>query len=651
MFDETPEKRHVPDFLTDWVNQHDAPPDTGRDGPPRAAIYARRSTADPNFVSITRQISAGLDYCRRAGMSLDAERFVFIDRNRSGATMAGRTSLHALLAAAREGQFDALVVQGLERLTRNVADAATIQGELESLGITIHVVARGAVSGREIILSSFQYQKELEAITSRIVDSRRRAARNGSMIGSRPKFGYDRLPEGRGLVVNDEQAAVVRRCFEDVDAGMTCRQLVKALKSEGIVGLRGRPLTMCQLYHPPGLGILLDPTYRGAWTWARRTDDPITVETPQLGIVDADLFERVGKKLRLAKFTPWKKGMGVGLLTGKVKCSCGRSMVKSGTRMICHREPYMDPCTARTEIPLIEAERQYYRVLLDEILEPSRFADWDIVRTRCFEEMELTAAAERTRMKARLDEITADLESFDDDSCEDPIISAIVGPLEAEFHDLWEKREKLSSLAALRFDRAEAEALRTVVSRMIVKVPYRITDPQEIAAVSLLHGLVPRMVVERRDGRIELRFLLGVLGTGIEEQMPEAASTRWIDRTCPRTPRGVIRRPEAVLQHHRDADAGRYAFTDREWEAVAGLFEPMGRLKGGSRLYAEALIFVARTGMPVNMLPERYGGRVLHMAPIRRFGFWPHMLAALDALGSDLVRDIDRNRFEKRRPA
>ncbi|AMB44806.1 hypothetical protein Y590_07865 [Methylobacterium sp. AMS5] len=602
-------------------------------------------------MSIARQISAGIEYCRVIGASLDPERHIFIDRNRSGRTMAGRSALHALLAAARAGLFDSLVVQGLERLTRNVADAAVMHAELESLGITIHVVTRGSISGSEMILSSFQHQKELDALVERINDGRRRAARSGSMIGSRPKYGYDRVPDDRGFVVNTEQALIVRRCFERIDGGMTRRQLVKALKAEGVVALRGRPWAISQLHRRNGYGLLQDPVYKGTWTWARGTNDPITIETPHLAIVDAELFDRVQEKLSRSAALPWGKGRGVGLLTGKVRCSCGMPMTRSGSWIICSKEPHWDPCTEGTGIPKDEAERQYYRVLLDEVLEPSRFSHWDSVRTKCLEKMNLEATAECSLLQMRLDQIGSDLDSFGDEFHDDPIASAIVGPLEAEFHDLWEKREKLRSLTGLRLEETEAKALRTLISGMIVKVPYRTTDPQEIAAVSRMHELVPRMVVERRNGQIELRFLLGVLGAGLKEDMPQPDSVRWIGRPCPQPPRGIIRRPEAVLQHHRDAAAGRYAFTEREWSAVAHLFEPMGRLKGGHRLYAEALIFVARTGMPINMLPERYAGRVLQMGPIRKFGFWPRMLAALDALGSDLVRDIDRNRFAARRSA
>lgn len=651
MFDETVIQGHAPDFLTDWVNQHNTPPATAQGGPLRAAIYARRSTSDPTFISITRQISAALDHCRKIGASLDAEHHIYIDRNRSGRTMAGRASLEALLTAARHGRFDVVIVQGLERLTRNTADAVAIHAELEVLGIAIHVVGKGLISGKEMILRSFQHEKELDAIVERVLDGRRRAAESGNMIGSRPKYGYDQLPGRRGLIINSEQASVVRRCFESINGGMSCRQLVRKLKSEQVSGPGGRPWRIYQLYQSRGWGLLQDQVYKGVWTWGRGSGNPVAVDAPDLAIVDAELFDRVNERLRTPVATAWAKGTGVGLLTGIGKCICGRSMIRSGTRLICHRELHMDPCTARSEIPLIEAERQYYRVLLDEVLEPSRFEDWQLVRAESLNEMQLSAECERSRIGARLDEIMARLDEFDDEVSDNPILSAIVGPLEAEFHDLWEKREELASLTALHVDRAEAEGLRAIIQRMIVKVPYRATDPQEIAAVSRMHELVPRLIVGRQDGRIVLRFLLGVLSPGQEKQPPEAGSVRWIRRPCPQTPRGVIRRPEAVLLHHREAEAGRYVFDDREWAAVAHLFEPMGRLKGGHRLYAEAMIFVARTGMPTNMLPERYARRALQMRPIRESGIWPRMLALLDAMDSPLVRGIDRNRFAGRRSA
>lgn len=648
MYDESFEQGRIPSFLTDWVGQHGAPPDAGRDGPPRAAIYARRSTADPSFVSITRQISAGLDHCRQIGASIDAEHHIYIDRNRSGRTTSGRLSLHALLAAARDRLFDILVVQGLERLTRSMADAVAIQAELEGLGIAIHVPGRGPISAGEILLSSFQHQKELDALVERINDGRRRTARSGSMIGRRVPYGYDRLADGSGLIVNTEQASVIRRCFESIDGGVSRCQLVRTLKAEFVLGPGGRPWQLEQFYKPDGYGRLQDPIYKGVWTWARGSSNSVTVEVPHLAIVDAELFDRVNAKLRASGAKSWRTGIKAGLLTGLVRCMCGRPMVQGRNRIACSRSPHMDRCTAGTAIPLIDAERQYYRFLLDEVLDPAHFADWQAVRAANFSEMQQAAACESSRMKGRLDEITCELNAFDDEVGDDQILSAIAGPLEVEFHDLWERRERLSSLQALRIDRTEADELRSIISRMIVRVPYKPTDPQEVAAVARMHELVPRIVVERRGESIVLRFLLGVLVAGTEKELPQIGSDRWIERPCPRTRRGAMRRPEAIIRHHRDAEAGRFAFTDREWATVADLFVPIGRVNGGHRLYAEAMIFVARTGVPADMLPERYARSRLDMAPIRKSGIWPRLLAALDASGSDLVRDINRDRFAAR---
>jgi DNA invertase Pin-like site-specific DNA recombinase/transposase len=650
MDDEFPEQGRIPYFLTDWVNQHGAPPDAGREGPPRAAIYARRSTADPNFVSITRQISAGLDYCRQIGASIDAEDHIFIDRNRSGRTMSGRTSLHALLAAARSHQFDFLVVQGLERLTRSMADAVAIQAELEGSGIAIHVVGRGAVSTQEILLCSHQHQKELDALVERINDGRRRAASSGRMIGKRVPYGYDRAADGSGLIVNTEQASVIRRCFESIDGGISRCRLIGMLKAESVLGPGGRPWQITHLYKPDGYGRLQDPIYKGLWTWGRGGSAPVTIEVPHLAIVDADIFDRVNDKMCASKATSWSRGIKPRLLTGLVTCICGRPMVLSRKHIVCFRRLHENRCMAGTTMRLIDAERQYYRVLLDEILEPSRFVDHEAVRIASFEEIRQAAACESSRLKMRLDEIASELNAFDDEAVDDQIASAIVGPLEVEFHDLWERREKLTSLEALRIDRAEADELRRVISRVIVGIPCIPTDPKEVAAVSRMRELVPRMVVERRGEDIVLRFLLGVLSAGTDKQLPPIGSDRWIERPCPRMPRGAMRLPEVVLFHHRDAEAGRFALTDREWAAVAHLFDPMGRVKGGHRLYAESMIFVARSGIPAGMLPERYARKRLLIGPIRESGIWPRLLAVLDALGSDLVRDIDRDRFAARRP-
>ena len=67
----------------------------------------------------------------------------FEDRARSGASHHRRDGLAQLLKQANRRQFDVVIVKSLDRLSRDIADLATIHKRLEFLGIELRAVHEG----------------------------------------------------------------------------------------------------------------------------------------------------------------------------------------------------------------------------------------------------------------------------------------------------------------------------------------------------------------------------------------------------------------------------------------------------------------------------------------------------------------------------
>ena len=85
----------------------------------RAAIYARFSTELQNEKSAEDQIVLCEAYARRQQLSVIA---TFEDKARSGASVFGRDGLMQLMDAARQHSFDVVVVEALDRLSRDMED-------------------------------------------------------------------------------------------------------------------------------------------------------------------------------------------------------------------------------------------------------------------------------------------------------------------------------------------------------------------------------------------------------------------------------------------------------------------------------------------------------------------------------------------------
>ena len=109
----------------------------------RAAIYARFSTDLQNERSIEDQIALCRSYAQRERLEVV---HVFEDRARSGGSVLGREGLMELMECARNKGFDVLVVEALDRLSRDMEDLAGIHKRLSFLGIEIRAVHEGAVN-------------------------------------------------------------------------------------------------------------------------------------------------------------------------------------------------------------------------------------------------------------------------------------------------------------------------------------------------------------------------------------------------------------------------------------------------------------------------------------------------------------------------
>jgi site-specific DNA recombinase len=85
----------------------------------RAVIYARFSTELQNEKSTDDQIALCRTHAARQGLNVVG---IYEDKARSGASVFGREGLMRLMDAARERAFDVVLVEALDRLSRDMED-------------------------------------------------------------------------------------------------------------------------------------------------------------------------------------------------------------------------------------------------------------------------------------------------------------------------------------------------------------------------------------------------------------------------------------------------------------------------------------------------------------------------------------------------
>ena len=103
----------------------------------RAVIYARYSSDQQRAASIEDQVRLCRERIDREGWSLVQ---TFADRAMSGATLL-RPGMQGLLAGAMAAEYDVIVAEALDRLSRDQADVAAVFKRLQFAGVPIITLA------------------------------------------------------------------------------------------------------------------------------------------------------------------------------------------------------------------------------------------------------------------------------------------------------------------------------------------------------------------------------------------------------------------------------------------------------------------------------------------------------------------------------
>src|SRR5499433_751482 len=332
-----------------------------------AAIYARKSTDDSDrnaeARSTARQIDSAQAYVHAKGWTVDP-RYIFVDENTSGAEWKHRPGWNALLAALDpRPPFGVVIVSELSRIGRDTVRTPAAVMRIEEAGVEIRSYLSDApisladeTSEIHTIFNSLAASFERRRARQRTYDALRRRAEAGAVTGGRV-FGYRNQRDGSGYVqrvIDETEAAVVRRIFTLYAEGDGLTRIAKRLNADGVPAARGGTGS----WAPTAVReILRRPLYSGRVIWNRSQKitrrgtkaqrqrpeaEWLQHEAPELRIVSEALWQAVEqRRIRAATSCPsmtrtgQRRGRPLGadlragsLLSGLAQCAgCGSSLV------------------------------------------------------------------------------------------------------------------------------------------------------------------------------------------------------------------------------------------------------------------------------------------------------------------------------------
>ncbi|MGK9485084.1 recombinase family protein [Bacillus tropicus] len=203
----------------------------------RYAVYVRVSTDhDDQVSSVENQIDICRYWIERNGFEWD-ENAVYFDDGISGTAWLERHAMQLILERARKKEIETVIFKSIHRLARDLKDALEIKEILLGHGIRLVTIEEGYDSlyeGRNDMkfemyaMFASQLPKTLSVSISAALTAK---VRRGEHIGGRAPYGYDVID--KKLVINENEASVVRRIYDLYENGFGYVKIATKLNDEG----------------------------------------------------------------------------------------------------------------------------------------------------------------------------------------------------------------------------------------------------------------------------------------------------------------------------------------------------------------------------------------------------------------------------------
>ena len=169
---------------------------------------------------------------------------LFSDEGISGTGTKKRSGFTDMIRACEEGRVDLVITKSISRFARNTADSLNYCRKLKALGIPI-IFEKESINTMEAsgelmftILSSLAQEESRNISENTAWGIRSKFQQGIPHLNTESLLGYDKDADGN-LIINEEQAAVVRRVYRDFLEGWTVSEISRRMNQEGVPGVHG----------------------------------------------------------------------------------------------------------------------------------------------------------------------------------------------------------------------------------------------------------------------------------------------------------------------------------------------------------------------------------------------------------------------------
>ena len=210
----------------------------------KVCAYARVSTdSEEQLTSYSSQIKY---YTEKIKSNPDWEFVgIYADEGISGTQVKNRTEFQRMIDNALNGKIDIIIAKSISRFARNTVDTLNIVRQLREHKVDVYFEKENIHTlelDSEMFLTLYSAfaQAESESISQNVKMGFKAKMKRGEPCGKANPYGYDWDKETKQLVINEEQAEVVRMIFTWYADGLGCRTIAKKLNALGIPTYSGK---------------------------------------------------------------------------------------------------------------------------------------------------------------------------------------------------------------------------------------------------------------------------------------------------------------------------------------------------------------------------------------------------------------------------
>lgn len=271
---------------------------------------------------------------------------VYADYGISGTDIRKRDEFQRMIDDCNNGKIDIVLTKSIQRFARNTVDLLNTVRHLKDIGVEVRFEKEHISSLSEdgelllTLLASFA-QEESRSISENIKWATVKRFEQGIPNGRFQIYGY--RWEGDHLVIQPEEAEIVRLIYDNFLKGLSAESTEKQLEEMGVKSLKGGHFGNTSIRQ-----ILGNITYTGNLLFQKEyVVDPISkkskknngelpqywVENTHEPIISMDTYQAVqdekARRRALGVFANWS--IPTTCFTSKIKCgNCGKSYQRSG---------------------------------------------------------------------------------------------------------------------------------------------------------------------------------------------------------------------------------------------------------------------------------------------------------------------------------